>query len=69
MQDFLDYEAIGGPEGLDEYVVYLAQCKAEQEAERAWLYAAEAPIDDGFEQWEMDRGCWMDPQSGYPSPC
>ena len=47
------------------YSELLDQQRAEIEAENAWLRAAVAPLDDGFEEWERRRGCAADPQSGY----
>lgn len=70
MNDFIDYEVAGGPEGIDEYWEHRAWVemnRAELAAENAWLYAAEAATaeDEAFEVWEMGRGCYVDPQSGY----
>lgn len=42
-----------------------AQAAAEIAAENAWLVVAERGVDDGFEEWELARGCAYDPQSGY----
>ena len=47
------------------YYDELLEQRAEQEAESAWLRAAESHDDDGFEEWERRRGCDADPQSGY----
>ena len=67
--DYQAYEARGGwsylftAQELSEY----EQHEAEAAAENAWLVAAESPTNDdlAFEQWERDRGCYLDPQSGY----
>lgn len=31
------------------------ECRAEQEAENAWLRHAENQVDEGFERWEWSR--------------
>ena len=63
--DYAEYSDLGGPEGIEEYYQWKDQQRGELAAENAWLHAAEAGYDDGFEQWEMERGCYLDPQSGY----
>lgn len=68
MNDYIEYADIGGPEGIDLYDKYENEIyAAERAAENAWLIAAESPTNDdlAFEAWEMGRGCYLDPQSGY----
>jgi len=45
-----------------DYVEYMYQAEehqAEMEAENAWLRKAEEGIDDGFDRWEWERGCYL----------
>lgn len=67
MNDYIEYAEIGGIEGLEEYLQFRAEQEGILAAENAWLIAAESPTaeDEAFARWEMDRGCWMDRQSGY----
>jgi hypothetical protein len=41
-----------------EFQYYDDMHTAEQEAENAWLRKAEEGIDDGFDRWEWERGCF-----------
>lgn len=52
-----DFEFMTAEEKAEEDY-YFEEAKAEQEAENAWLRAAEAPTYDdyGFERWEAERG-------------
>lgn len=46
----------------DEYcqrLQYEDEHEAEQYAENAWLRKAEQGIDDGFDEWERSRGCYL----------
>ena len=61
-KSYNEYEALGGAEGIDEYLDYLADQSAFDSERDFYGYDAE---QEAFEKWEMDRGCYLDPQSGY----
>ena len=63
-QDFADYAAIGGPEGIDAYYDFVE----EDDCDAAYARYLEDRCSDeyaAFEAWEVARGCAADPQSGY----
>jgi hypothetical protein len=46
-------------EEFNDYVEYMNESQeAEIHAENAWLRKAEQGIDDGFDRWEFERGCY-----------
>ena len=65
--DYVAYEQVGGIEGIREMDCWEYEQAGIRAAENAWLVAAEAKTweDEAFEEWELERGCAMDPQSGY----
>ena len=68
--DYSVYEMVGGAEGIDAYneAEAMADDAAGEAEDRAWAALYESGEDDGFEKWEMERGCHLDPQSGYGFP-